>query len=82
MLERTQPELEIVRKFSWLHTELVPYMYSHVVACHNDGPPLMRPLRVRKVLRPESGGLAFGSFGEDTRWIPELLRRCWLRPAK
>ena len=44
MWKRTQPELEIVRKFSWLHTELVPYMYSHVVACHNDGPPLMRPL--------------------------------------
>jgi len=44
MWKRTSPELEIVRKFSWLHTELVPYMYSHVVACHNGGPPLMRPL--------------------------------------
>ena len=44
MWKRTQPELEIVRKFSWLHTELVPYMYSHVVTCHNGGPPLMRPL--------------------------------------
>ena len=43
--KRTQPELEIVRKFSWLHTELVPYMYSHVVRCHNGGPPLMRPMR-------------------------------------
>jgi alpha-glucosidase (family GH31 glycosyl hydrolase) len=42
--KRTQPELEIVRKFSWLHTELVPYMYSHVVICHHGGPPLMRPL--------------------------------------
>ncbi len=42
--KRTQPELEIVRKFSWLHTELVPYMYSHVVTCHKGGPPLMRPL--------------------------------------
>ncbi|NOS72803.1 MAG: glycoside hydrolase family 31 protein [Verrucomicrobia bacterium] len=44
MWKRTQPELEIVRKFSWLHTELVPYTYSHVVACHNGGPPLMRPM--------------------------------------
>ncbi len=44
MWKRTQPELEIVRKFSWLHTELVPYMYSHVVACHNGGLPLMRPM--------------------------------------
>jgi alpha-glucosidase (family GH31 glycosyl hydrolase) len=42
--KRTRPELEIIRKFSWLHTELVPYMYSHVVECHTDGPPLMRPL--------------------------------------
>jgi len=42
----------------------------------------LRSEKLRKVLRPESGGLAFGSFGEGTRWIPELLRRCWLRPAK
>ncbi|MBI5768717.1 MAG: glycoside hydrolase family 31 protein [Verrucomicrobia bacterium] len=41
---RTPAELEIVRKFSWLHTELVPFMYSHVVACHRGGAPLMRPL--------------------------------------
>lgn len=42
--KRTEPELEIIRKFAWLHTELVPYMYSHVVACHRGGKPLMRPL--------------------------------------
>jgi len=42
--KRSWPELEIIRKFSWLHTELVPYMYSHVVQCHNGGLPLMRPL--------------------------------------
>ena len=42
--KRSWPELEIIRKFSWLHTELVPYMYSHVVECHNGGLPLMRPL--------------------------------------
>ena len=42
--KRSWAELEIIRKFSWLHTELVPYMYSHVVECHNGGPPLMRPL--------------------------------------
>jgi len=42
----------------------------------------LRSEKLRKVLRPEEAGLAFGSFGEDTRWIPELLRRCWLRPAK
>lgn len=43
--KRTAAELEIVRKFAWLHTELVPYMYSHVVECHRGGRPLMRPLK-------------------------------------
>jgi len=42
----------------------------------------LRSEKLRKVLRPEDGGLALGSFGEDTRWIPELLARCWLRPEK
>jgi alpha-glucosidase (family GH31 glycosyl hydrolase) len=42
--KRSPAELEIIRKFSWLHTELVPYMYSGVVECHRGGPPLMRPL--------------------------------------
>ena len=41
---RSPQELEIVRTCAWLHTELVPYMYSHVVACHEGGPTLMRPL--------------------------------------
>jgi hypothetical protein len=42
----------------------------------------LRSEKLRKVLRPEDGGLAFGSFAEDTRWIPQLLRRLWLRPAR
>ena len=42
----------------------------------------LRSEKLRKVLRPENGGLAFGSFGEEARWVPELLRRCWLRPTK
>jgi alpha-D-xyloside xylohydrolase len=46
--KRTAAELDIIRKFSWLHTELVPYIYSHVVKCHNGDPPLMRPLREGK----------------------------------
>ena len=41
--KRSWPELEIIRRFSWLHTELVPYIYSYVVECHNGAPPLMRP---------------------------------------
>ncbi len=42
----------------------------------------LRSEKLRKVLRPEEDGLALSSFGEDTRWIPELLARCWLRPEK
>lgn len=41
---RSEEELEDVRYCHWLHTELVPYMYSHVVACHNGGQPLQRPI--------------------------------------
>ncbi|MBC8180265.1 glycoside hydrolase family 31 protein, partial [candidate division KSB1 bacterium] len=43
--KRSQQELEIIRKFSWLHTELIPYIYSHVVLCHNGGEPLQRPIK-------------------------------------
>lgn len=42
----------------------------------------LRSEKLRKVLRPGAEGLALGSFGEDTRWIAELLRRCWLSPGK
>jgi alpha-glucosidase (family GH31 glycosyl hydrolase) len=40
--ERSKQELEVIRKFAWLHNELVPYMYTYVVDCHNGGKPLMR----------------------------------------
>jgi len=43
--ERSQQELEIIREFSWLHTELVPYMYSHVAEAHQGGDVLQRPIR-------------------------------------
>ena len=42
----------------------------------------LRSEKLRNVLRPENGGLGFRSFGEDARWIPELLWRRWLRPAE
>jgi alpha-glucosidase (family GH31 glycosyl hydrolase) len=41
---RPPEELPIFRRYAWLHTELVPYMYSHVVRCHHGGKPLMRPM--------------------------------------
>lgn len=43
--KRTSQELEIIRKYSWLHTELVPYMYHYVVTAHNGGPRLQTPLK-------------------------------------
>lgn len=44
MSRRTPQEREIIREYSWLHTEFVPYMFSYVVACHKGGLPLMRPI--------------------------------------
>ncbi|MEI6680550.1 MAG: TIM-barrel domain-containing protein [Mariniphaga sp.] len=41
---RTPKELEVIRKFSWLHTELVPYMYSYVVTGHEGGRVLQKPV--------------------------------------
>jgi alpha-glucosidase (family GH31 glycosyl hydrolase) len=46
--KRTEEELQVIRKFSWLHTELMPYMYTHVVNCHDDGIPLQRPMKQGK----------------------------------
>lgn len=45
--KRTQQELEIIRKFSWLHTELVPYMYTYVVEANKGGTVLQRPVKGR-----------------------------------
>jgi alpha-glucosidase (family GH31 glycosyl hydrolase) len=42
--KRTPEELEIIRQYAWMHTELVPYLYTQVVLCHQGGLPLMRPV--------------------------------------
>ena len=42
--KRSTEALEIIRKFSWLHTELIPYMYHYVVTAHNNGRRLQTPL--------------------------------------
>ncbi len=41
---RTPEELDIIRKYSWLHTELVPYMYHYVVTAHEGGTRLQTPI--------------------------------------
>ncbi len=63
--KRSRPELEIIRKFSWLHTELVPYVYSQVVECHHGGPPLMRPLTQGKFHYLFGGDLLVAPMYED-----------------
>jgi len=63
---RTPAELEIIRKFSWLHTELVPYMYSHVVTCHRGGPTLMRPLPGTEYDYQFGDDLVVGPIHEDS----------------
>ena len=40
----------------------------------------LRSEKLRRAMRPDAGGLALGSFGEDTRWIAGLLARSWLPP--
>ena len=42
--KRTPQELEVIRRFSWLHTELVPYIYSYVVTGHEGGRVLQKPV--------------------------------------
>lgn len=42
--KRSREELEIIRKFSWLHTELIPYMYSYVMTGHQGGKILQTPV--------------------------------------
>lgn len=42
--QRSQDELEIIRKYSWLHTELIPYMYHYVVTGHEGGELLQKPI--------------------------------------
>ncbi len=42
--KRSKEELEIIRKFSWLHTELVPYMYHYVVTANKGGRVLQKPI--------------------------------------
>ena len=46
--KRTEEELEVIRKFSWLHTELIPYMYHYVVTAHNGGRRLQTVLNEGK----------------------------------
>lgn len=43
--KRSEQELDIIREYSWLHTELVPYIYSYVVQGHEGKQVLQRPVK-------------------------------------
>ncbi|MCK4881051.1 MAG: hypothetical protein KAS82_10335, partial [Bacteroidales bacterium] len=43
--KRSEQELEIIREYAWLHTELVPYIYSSVVEAHRGGKVLQRHVK-------------------------------------
>lgn len=45
MWKRTQQELELIRKYSWLRMELVPYIFCYVVQAHQGGRVLMYPVK-------------------------------------
>jgi len=42
--KRSEAELTIIREYSWLHTELIPYIYHYVVTAHEGGRVLMKPV--------------------------------------
>lgn len=58
--ERSLQELEIIRKFSWLHTELIPYMYSSLTNQRNGGQSLVS----------SAGGSYQYFFGQDIFCAP------------
>ncbi len=74
--KRSPQELKIIRKFSWLHTELVPYMYHYVVTAHAGGTRLQRPVK----------GKYEYLFGEDFLVAPiyqdSTARRVTFPPGK
>lgn len=41
--ERSEEELNIIREFTWLHSELLPYIYTNMARGHHGGKPLIRP---------------------------------------
>jgi alpha-D-xyloside xylohydrolase len=61
MWMRSPEELEIIRKFSWLHHELVPYMYHYAVTASQGGTRLMTP---------QSDGAFHYLFGESLLIAP------------
>lgn len=66
---RSKEELEIIRVYAWLHNELIPYMYSHVVECHRGGKTLMRPIGSSDFAGRDLGSYHY-LFGDDFLIVP------------
>ena len=64
-------------------TKSVPFMYSHVVECHNGGKPLMRPLGKSNSAGVDQGDFHY-LFGDDFLIVPiheDKLERTVKLPA-
>jgi alpha-glucosidase (family GH31 glycosyl hydrolase) len=79
--KRTPEELEIVRRCSWLHTELVPYLYTHVVRCHGGAPQLIRPEGGRYQYRFGDDFFVAPIYRDSTRQTVDLPPGAW-RPLE
>ncbi len=42
---RSEEELQIIRQYTWLHQELIPYIYHYVVEAHRGGSVLQQPIQ-------------------------------------
>ena len=76
--KRSKEELEIIRTFSWLHTELVPYMYSYVVEYSRGAKkPLMRPIKGQYHYMFGENVLVAPIYQDTTLRTVELPRGTW-----
>jgi alpha-glucosidase (family GH31 glycosyl hydrolase) len=86
MSQRDPQERDIVRTFSWLHNELVPYMYTHVVAAHHGAAPLMRPMKDTQFQYFFGDDFVIAPIFEDsevrTFTLPEGRWRYWFDDAE
>lgn len=76
MWKRTPLELELVREYSWLRSELVPYIFCYVVQANRGGRVLMKPVE----------GKYHYLFGDDFLIAPiyqdSLTREVCLPPGR
>lgn len=85
MWMRSGEEFSLVREYSWLRSELVPYIYSHVVETHKGAPVLMRIVKGKyQYLFGESLLVApiYEESAERTVLLPPGKWRYWFDDTK